>query len=86
MAFTATQIPDIGSLLPAMGYCDEQIHDLEQRINSSGCDAVVIDTPSDLMRVITLNKPATRVRYGIKEIGDANLEEVIDVFLEQVSA
>jgi len=85
MTFTATQIPDIGSLLPAMGYSDEQIHDLEQTINSSGCDAVVIGTPIDLTRVINLNKPATRVRYCIKEIGDANLEEVVDAFLEQVN-
>ena len=82
---TFRQYPDIGPLLPAMGYSDEQIHDLEQTINAADCDAVVIGTPIDLTRVININKPATRVRYGIKEIGDANLEEVIDTFLEQVS-
>jgi len=80
---TFRQYPDIGPLLPAMGYSDEQIHDLEQTINAADCDAVVIGTPIDLTRVITINKPATRVRYGIKEIGDANLEVVIDEFLEQ---
>jgi predicted GTPase len=82
---TFTEYPDIGPLLPAMGYSEEQINDLEQTINAADCDAVVIGTPIDLTRVITINKTATRVRYGIKEIGDANLEQVIDVFLEQVN-
>jgi len=82
---TFRQFPDIGPLLPAMGYSKEQIHDLEQTINASDCDAVVIGTPIDLTRVIKINKPATRVRYGIKEIGDANLEAVVDEFLEQVN-
>ena len=82
---TFSEYPDIGPLLPAMGYSDEQIHDLEQTINAADCDAVVIGTPIDLTRVITINKPATRVRYGIKEIGDANLEAVVDEFLEQVN-
>jgi len=82
---TFSEYPAIGPLLPAMGYSDEQIHDLEQTINAADCDAVVIGTPIDLTRVITINKPATRVRYGIKEIGDANLEAVVDEFLEQVN-
>ena len=80
---TFRQYPDIGPLLPAMGYSDEQIHDLEQTINAADCDAVVIGTPIDLTRVININKPATRVRYCIKEIGNANLEDVVDAFLEQ---
>jgi predicted GTPase len=69
-----------------MGYSEEQIRDLEQTINAADCDAVVIGTPIDLTRVITINKPATRVRYSIKEIGDATLEGVIDAFLAQVTA
>jgi predicted GTPase len=68
-----------------MGYSEEQINDLEQTINAAECDAVVIGTPIDLTRVITMNKPATRVRYGIKEIGDATLEAVVDTFLKQVN-
>jgi predicted GTPase len=68
-----------------MGYSNEQIHDLEQTINASDCDAVVIGTPIDLTRVVNINKPVTRVRYAIKEIGDANLEAVVDAFLEQVN-
>lgn len=82
---TFTEYPEIGPLLPAMGYSEEQINDLEQTINAAECDAVVIGTPIDLTRVITMNKPATRVRYGIKEIGDATLEEVVDTFLERVN-
>jgi len=85
IAETFTEYPDIGPLLPAMGYSDEQINDLEQTINAADCDAVVIGTPIDLTRVITINKPATRVRYGIKEIGDATLEAVVDEFLKQVT-
>ncbi len=81
---TFREYPEIGPLLPAMGYSVEQINDLEQTINAADCDAVVIGTPIDLTRIITINKPATRVRYGIKEIGDATLEAVVDEFLEQV--
>jgi len=82
---TFREYPEIGPLLPAMGYSEEQIKDLEQTINAAECDAVVIGTPIDLTRVITINKPATRVRYGIKEIGDATLEAVVDTFLKQVN-
>ena len=81
---TFREYPEIGPLLPAMGYSDEQINDLERTINAADCDAVVIGTPIDLTRVIKINKPATRVRYGIKEIGDANLEAVIEEFLKRV--
>jgi predicted GTPase len=83
---TFREYPEIGPLLPAMGYSDEQIDDLEQTINAAECDAVVIGTPIDLTRVININKPATRVRYGIKEIGDATLEAVIVEFLARVEA
>ena len=81
---TFSEYPEIGPLLPAMGYSDEQINDLEQTINAADCDAVVIGTPIDLTRVININKPATRVRYSIKEIGDATLEAVIVEFLARV--
>jgi predicted GTPase len=84
IAETFNDYPEIGPLLPAMGYSAEQINDLEQTINAADCDAVVIGTPIDLTRVININKPATRVRYGIKEIGDATLEAVVDEFLARV--
>jgi predicted GTPase len=82
---TFSEYPEIGPLLPAMGYSEEQINDLEQTINAADCDAVVIGTPIDLTRIITINKPATRVRYGIKEIGDATLDEVVEEFLARVN-
>lgn len=62
--------PEIGNLLPAMGYGEEQLHDLEKTINATDCDGVVIGTPIDLSRVIKINKPATRVYYNLKERGD----------------
>jgi len=83
---TFLKYPDTGPLLPAMGYSPQQVSDLEETINSADCDAVVIGTPIDLSRVININKPATRVRYEIKEIGEMTLETVIDEFLKKVGA
>jgi len=83
---TFLKYPDTGPLLPAMGYSPQQVSDLEETINSADCDAVVIGTPIDLSRVININKPATRVRYEIKEIGEMTLEIVIDEFLKKVGA
>ncbi|MBE0524365.1 MAG: GTPase [Methanosarcinales archaeon] len=82
---TFRKFHDIGPLLPAMGYSDEQVSDLEETINNTDCDAVVIGTPIDLSRVVNIKKPSTRVRYEIKEIGELNLEQVIDEFLKKVS-
>jgi len=81
---TFNKYPDIGPVLPAMGYSDQQVHDLEQTINRTKCDAVVIGTPIDLTRIININKPATRVRYEIKEIGELSLVQVIDEFIKRV--
>jgi predicted GTPase len=78
---TFQKYPDTGALLPAMGYSPGQVRDLEETINRVDCDAVVIGTPIDLTRQISINKPATRVRYEIKEIGGMTLETVIDEFL-----
>jgi predicted GTPase len=75
--------PNIGTLLPAMGYGEEQLRDLETTINSSDCDAVVIGTPIDLNRVINIKKPNTRVYYDLQEIGEPNLEGVLDEFIEK---
>jgi predicted GTPase len=75
--------PDIGILLPAMGYGEQQLHDLETTINNTECDAVVIGTPIDLSRIININKPSTRVYYNLQEIGRPNLTEVLDEFCEQ---
>ncbi len=73
--------PGIGKLLPAMGYGEAQLQDLEETINNSDCDTVVIGTPIDLSRVIDIKKPATRVYYDLQSIGKPSLEYVIEDFL-----
>jgi predicted GTPase len=74
--------PDISGILPALGYGDKQIKDLQNTINSIPCDSVVIGTPIDLTRVLKINKPSVRVRYELQEIGKPDLEEVIDQLLK----
>ncbi|VAX27452.1 hypothetical protein MNBD_NITROSPINAE05-836, partial [hydrothermal vent metagenome] len=73
--------PHIGKLLPAMGYGEEQIRDLETTINAADCDLVVIGTPIDLGRILNIQKPTVRVRYELAEIGTPNLETVLKTFL-----
>jgi predicted GTPase len=75
--------PNIGTLLPAMGYGAEQLHDLEKTINDTDCDSVIIATPIDLNRIIKIRKPNTRVYYDLQEIGLPNLTEVIDEFIKK---
>ncbi|MFO7621659.1 MAG: cyclic 2,3-diphosphoglycerate synthase [Bacteroidales bacterium] len=75
--------PGIGTLLPAMGYGEEQLKDLEATINQTDCDSVVIGTPIDLNRIIKINKPNTRVYYDLQEIGDPNLEDILGEFLKK---
>jgi len=72
--------PDIGALLPAMGYGEQQLKDLEATINKTDCDAVVIATPIDLSRIIDIKKPNTRVYYDLQEIGTPNLGDLISKF------
>jgi predicted GTPase len=74
---TYRKYPGIGKLLPAMGYGDQQIRDLQETVNRVECDAVVIGTPIDLGRLLTFPVPATRVRYELQEIGLPNLETVM---------
>ncbi len=74
--------PGIGKLLPAMGYGEQQLKDLEATINNTDCDAVIIGTPIDLSRVININKPFTRVHYELDEVTTPNLEEIINKFIK----
>ena len=78
-SITATfeKYPNIGVLLPAMGYGKAQMKDLETTINKTKCDSVVIGTPIDLGRYIKINKPHTRVKYDLQEIGAVTLETVL---------
>jgi predicted GTPase len=73
---------DIGKLLPAMGYSEQQLNDLEETINKADCDSVIIGTPIDLSRIININKPYTRVHYELKEVGSPNLDEILDDFIK----
>lgn len=73
----------IGNVLPAMGYGEQQLKDLEETINQADCDAVIIGTPMDLTRVININKPSTRVHYELEEVGDLHLKEVLDDFVKK---
>ena len=81
-SITATfkKYPAIGTLLPAMGYGDKQVKDLQTTINRTKCDSVIIATPIDLTSLIKINKPAVRVDYELQEIGIPNLQDVIGEF------
>ncbi|MCJ7621795.1 MAG: cyclic 2,3-diphosphoglycerate synthase [Anaerolineae bacterium] len=75
--------PEIGIVLPAVGYGEQQLKDLETTINNTECDAVVIGTPIDLNRIIKIDKPSTRVYYNLQEIGRPNLTDVLEDFIER---
>jgi predicted GTPase len=77
IAETYRKYPTTGPVLPAMGYGDEQIKELEQTIRNTPCDLVLIGTPIDLRRVLTLDKPAQRVRYELQEIGRPSLADLL---------
>ncbi|MHA1770249.1 MAG: cyclic 2,3-diphosphoglycerate synthase [Candidatus Thorarchaeota archaeon] len=80
---TFAKYTHLHDVLPAMGYGAEQMKELEKTINKADVDAVVIGTPIDLGRIIKINKPATRVRYDLQEIGKPDLEDVIREFAEK---
>ena len=83
LAETFKTYPNIGLLLPAMGYGDQQIADLEKTINNTDCDTVVIATPIDLQRIVKINKPATKVDYDLEEIGRPKLSDVLGDFVKK---
>jgi predicted GTPase len=82
LAETFESYPDIGTVLPAMGYGEQQLKDMETTINKTECDAVVIGTPIDLNRIIKINKPNTRVYYNLQEIGRPDFTGVLDDFVK----
>ncbi|MFO7810998.1 MAG: cyclic 2,3-diphosphoglycerate synthase [Candidatus Delongbacteria bacterium] len=83
LAETFKIYPDIGDLLPAMGYGKQQIKDLEKTINTTDCDSVVIGTPIDLNRIIKIKKPNTRIGYDLQEIGMPDLTGIIEKFVKK---
>ncbi|MBA08490.1 MAG: GTPase [Candidatus Marinimicrobia bacterium] len=80
IARTFDHYPDIGMVLPAMGYGNDQVRDLETTINNTDCDAVVIGTPIDLRRIVNIKHPSTRVTYELDELGDNKLDKILSKF------
>jgi predicted GTPase len=74
---TYRKYPTTGEILPAMGYGDEMMRELEQTINNADVDLVVIGTPIDLASLLKINKPSQRVRYELQEIGQPTLSEIL---------
>ena len=74
---TYEKYPTTGNVLPAMGYGDVQMKELEQTINNIDVDLVIIGTPIDLGKLLTINKPTQRVRYELQEIGQPTLEDLL---------
>ncbi len=77
IAATYQKYPKTGPILPAMGYGEAQMKDLEATINKSDVDMVVVGTPIDLTRVIKIKKPYQRVRYELQEIGQPTLKDIL---------
>jgi len=76
--------PHLGKVLPAMGYSDKQLKELQKTINSAKCDAVIIGTPIRLSRIIRINKPVVRIRYTLEEISRPDLDQIVARFLRGV--
>ncbi|MCK4942551.1 MAG: GTPase, partial [Candidatus Aminicenantes bacterium] len=77
IADTFVKYPEIGPLLPAMGYGSQQMQDLEATIHKVEADLVIIATPIDLGRIVQFKKPTVRVTYELDEIGAPNLKEIL---------
>ncbi len=80
---TLARFPHLAEVVPAMGYSQGQIKDLEATINAVPCDAVIVATPVDLSKVITIKRPVIRVRYNIAEMERPGVKEAVSDFLRQ---
>jgi len=78
-----TKYPNLGKLIPALGYYEDQLKDLEESIRATPCDLVLIGSPIDIRKVIDIDKPAMRVYYDLDEIGEPNLKTVLKEFLKR---
>ena len=77
------EFPHITEIVPAMGYSDEQIEDMEKTLNQAKCDIIVNGSPIDLEKLVKVNKPIVTVRYDIEAITNPTIEEVLDEFIEK---
>jgi predicted GTPase len=73
----------LGAILPALGYGEKQIAELKETIDRTPCDVVVIGTPIDLRRVMTIDKPTVRVKYELQVLGPVSLEQILEEFLQR---
>jgi len=78
------EYPKLRMVVPAMGYSPQQIKELQQTINAARCDAVVAGTPTDLRRILKVNKPIVRIRYELKEIGRPTLSDVLAKLITKI--
>jgi len=81
---TFKKYPHLSKVLPAMGYGKEQIKELEETINRCDADVVVSGTPIDLSRILNVNKPIVRVRYGVGKETEEEIEKIVGEFLERM--
>jgi predicted GTPase len=86
IAATYRTYPAIGNLLPAMGYGDEQIRELEATIAQVPCDLVIVGTPIDLRRLVQIDKPVVRARYELQEIGRPDLADTLAGLLKTIAS
>ncbi len=77
-----TKYPQLGKLIPALGYYEDQLKDLEESVKATPCDLVLIGSPIDIRRVIDIDKPSMRVRYDLEEMGEPSLNSVLDEMLK----
>jgi predicted GTPase len=85
IAATYDTYPKIGRLLPAMGYGDQQIRELEATIQRVPCDVVIVGTPIDLSRLVTIGKPVVRARYELQEIGKPDLADALSGLVSRLA-
>ena len=78
IAETFRSYPHIGSVLPAMGYTDQQLHELQETVNAADCDAVIAGTPVDLARLISCRHPIRQVTYELRELGEPTIAELLE--------
>ena len=78
IAETFRSYPHIGSVLPAMGYTDQQLHELQETVNATDCDAVIAGTPVDLARLISCRHPIRKATYELRELGEPTIAELLE--------
>ncbi|MHA2282208.1 MAG: cyclic 2,3-diphosphoglycerate synthase [Promethearchaeota archaeon] len=77
------EFPQITQIVPAMGYNDQQIKDMEDTLNNAECDLIIDGSPIDLEKLIKVNKPIVRVTYDIQPIGSPSIEDVLEEFIQK---